>query len=548
MFSSPFLPLPAGLAIATTTMRDDLVVVQVVSTKARSCCPLCFCPAERRHSQYTRMVADLPCAGFRVQLILHVRRFFCDNADCRRKIFTERLPAFVLPWARLTVRLCEALQSLGLATCGELGTRLAERLAIQTSPTTILRRLMVLPTEAVERVSELGIDDFAFRRGRKFGTILVDLQSHKVIDLLADRKAETAKAWMKAHPEIKIVSRDRGGEYAAAAREGAPQATQVADRFHLYKNLVEAVELTLARCRTELPNGAFHPLSEEERKGVEPLSLPTELVSVENWKPAPDACTERERLTRRAERHDRYAQVMALRLQGLGNAEIARRVGLTARTLQNWQKKGSFPEAGRRRKRPSCFDPYASYVLCRWEQGCQNGSQLYREIKEQGYTGQERQVHRFLLPLRKNVRIIQQVEDGHSPVQDFSAKNAVWLFVRDPASLDEKEQTTLTAICQASETARTTYQLVQEFRHLLHHREGGKLDDWLSSVKASQIRELQSFVLGVERDKAAVVAGLTLPQNNGLVEGNVNKLKLIKRMMYGRAEFPLLRQRVLHAM
>lgn len=548
MFSSPFLPLPAGLAIATTTMRDDLVVVQVVSTKARSCCPLCFCPAERRHSQYTRMVADLPCAGFRVQLILHVRRFFCDKADCSRKIFTERLPAFVLPWARLTVRLCEALQSLGLATCGELGTRLAERLAIQTSPTTILRRLMVLPTEAVERVAELGIDDFAFRRGRKFGTILVDLQSHKVIDLLADRKAETAKAWMKAHPEIKIVSRDRGGEYAAAAREGAPQATQVADRFHLYKNLVEAVELTLARCRTELPNGAFHPLSEEERKGVEPLSLPTELVSVENWKPAPDACTERERLTRRAERHDRYAQVMALRLQGLGNAEIARRVGLTTRTLQNWQKKGSFPEAGRRRKRPSCFDPYASYVLSRWEQGCQNGSQLYREIKEQGYTGQERQVHRFLLPLRKNVRIIQQVEDGHSPVQDFSAKNAVWLFVRDPASLDEKEQTTLTAICQASETARTTYQLIQEFRHLLHHREGGKLDDWLSSVKASQIRELQSFVLGVERDKAAVVAGLTLPQNNGVVEGNVNKLKLIKRMMYGRAAFPLLRQRVLHAM
>src|SRR6266702_5534789 len=137
MFSSPFLPLPAGLEIATTTMRDDLLVVQVVSTKVKSCCPLCFCSAERRHSHYTRVVADLPCAGFRVQLILHVRRFFCDNTTCIRKIFTERLPAFVLPWARLTVRLCEALQSLGLATCGELGTRLAERLAIQTSPTTI---------------------------------------------------------------------------------------------------------------------------------------------------------------------------------------------------------------------------------------------------------------------------------------------------------------------------------------------------------------------------------------------------------------------------
>ena len=177
MFSSPFLPLPAGLEIATTTMRDDLLVVQVVSTKMRSCCPLCFCPAERRHSHYTRVVADLPCAGFRVQLILHMRRFFCDNTNCIRKIFTERLPAFVLPWARLTVRLCEALQSLGLATCGELGTRLAERLALQTSPTTILRRLMVLPTAAKEQGSELGREDFSFRRGRKFGTILVEYVS-----------------------------------------------------------------------------------------------------------------------------------------------------------------------------------------------------------------------------------------------------------------------------------------------------------------------------------------------------------------------------------
>jgi len=157
-------------------------------------------------------------------------------------------------------------------------------------------------------------------------------------------------------------------------------------------------------------------------------------------------------------------------------------------------------------------------------------------------------VYRFLVPLRRKQRIIQKANVPHAPLQDFSAKDTVWLFARDPADLDEKEQEIVTAICQVSETARETYQLVQEFRHLLHHREGEKLDDWLTKVTASHIRELQSFVLGVERDKAAVVAGLTLPQNNGLVEGKVNKLKLIKRMMYGRAKFPLLRQRVLHAL
>jgi transposase len=146
------------------------------------------------------------------------------------------------------------------------------------------------------------------------------------------------------------------------------------------------------------------------------------------------------------------------------------------------------------------------------------------------------------------VRIIQKAESPDIPLQDFSAHDAVWLFVRDPSDLDEKEHATLTAICQASETAKTTYQLVQEFRHILHQREGEKLEGWLQEVRASQIRELQSFAIGIERDKAAVVAGLTLPQNNGLVEGKINKLKLIKRMGYGRAGFPLVRQRVLHAL
>ena len=149
-------------------------------------------------------------------------------------------------------------------------------------------------------------------------------------------------------------------------------------------------------------------------------------------------------------------------------------------------------------------------------------------------------MYRFLVPLRKKQRIIQKALVPHAPLQDFSAHDAVWLFVRDPADLDEQGRGTLAAICQASETAKTTYQLVQEFRRIVHKLEGEKLDSWLEAVKASLIRELQSFVFGVERDNAAVVAGLTRPQNNGVVEGKVNKLKRIKRMGYGRAGFPRL--------
>src|SRR5438128_6507554 len=226
MSSSPFLPLPTGLEIVSIETVDDLLKVQVASTKERAFCPLCFCPSERRHSHYTRVVADLPCAGFRVQLILHVRKFFCDAVDCARKIFTERLPAFIEPWARVTVRLRQALEAVGTATCGEVGTRLAERLALPTSPTTLLRRIMALPTDAVGSVRHVGVDDFAFRRGRNYGTVLVDLVRHRVIDLLPDRKEETDKVWIQAHHEIDVVCRGRGGDYASAASQGAPHAAQ----------------------------------------------------------------------------------------------------------------------------------------------------------------------------------------------------------------------------------------------------------------------------------------------------------------------------------
>ena len=248
-------------------------------------------------------------------------------------------------------------------------------------------------------------------------------------------------------------------------------------------------------------------MSAEARKA---LNDQTTAFSIKTWKPAPDPGFERARLRRRAQRYDRYQQVVALHPHGFEQAEIAHRVGLSTRTMQKWLKAGAFPEARPRRKRRSLFDPYAPYVLMRWKQGCKNGLQLYREIKEKGYTGTERQVYRFLTPLRKQLPLVQSVEAPQTPVQDFSAHEAVWLFVRHPDDLDETEQVALATILSACETARTMYQLVQEFRQILHRREGEKLDSWLEAVRASHIRELQSFVGGIERDKAAVPASVNI--------------------------------------
>ena len=408
---------------------------------------------------------------------------------------------------------------------------------MQTSRNTILRRIMELPDPSLRSVVFLGIDDFAFRRGYRFGTILVNLESHRVVDLLPDRQAETAAQWMRQQPDLAVISRDRGGEYASAAREGAPQAIQCADRFHIVKNLTEAFQVLLARCQAEI-------LAETKPDEPDQSEQNKPIISIEEWRPPEPAHVEKVRLARRAGRYARYQQVVELSRQGVATKEIAGRVGLSDRTVRDWLKQGAFPEAQKRRKKQSSFDPFAAYVLKRWQDGEHNGLVLWQEIKKQGYTGTDRSVYRYLKTLKQ-----AEVRTSLHPerLQKYSVNAAIWLFVRDPNKLEEIEQEDLAAFCQASAPLKKAYEILQDFLSIVHQREGQRLDAWLARVAESGLPELQSFAPRVERDKDAVKAGLTWPINNGMVEGHVTKLKLIKRTMYGRAGFALLRQRVLHA-
>jgi transposase len=230
---SSLFALPDGLEVASISVSDKLLTVRLKACAPSGVCPLCGRAATHVRSYYTRFVADVPCASRHVQLVLRVRKFRCDTVSCPRKIFAERLGPFIEAWARKTTRLREAIEAIGTSTCGEVGARLAGRLGIATSPTTILRRIMDLPLPPVGKVTHLGIDDFALRRGRTYGTVLVDLKRHKVLDLLPDRKAETAQAWIEAHPEIELISRDRGGDYAASAngRRKLPISEQILAAF-----------------------------------------------------------------------------------------------------------------------------------------------------------------------------------------------------------------------------------------------------------------------------------------------------------------------------
>lgn len=538
MERTPLLALPEGMFIDQIQEAEASLTITVIATYPTACCPLCLEPSSSVHSHYRRTVADVPCGGRQVQLLLTVRKFFCRNWLCERKVFTERLPQFAQPWARITIRLCHSLQSIGLATCGKGGARLAARLGVHSTRQSILRRIMDLPPPAPCSVLRLGIDDFSFRRGQWFGTILVNLESHRPVDLLPDRRAETSAHWMRQHPEITAVSRDRGGEYAKAAAQGAPQAIQYADRFHLCKNLSEAAQPLLARCQAEIAqlSNMEEPQRNEQAKAV---------ISIEEWRPPEPAHVAKVRLARRAGRQGRYQQVMQLREQGMKAKQIARQLDLGERTVRRWLASGSFPEAKKRRKRQSSFEAFAPYILGRWQAGERNGLTLWKEIKQQGYTGTERTVYRHLETLKQaEVKTSAHVHR----LQKFSANTAVWLFVRDPKTLDDIEREDLAAFCQASTTLKRTYDLVQDFLLMVRKREGHRLDAWLTRIAKSDLPELQSFANGIEKDKAAVQAGLTWAINNGQVEGHVNKLKLIKRTMYGRAGFPLLRQRVLHAL
>ncbi len=324
----------------------------------------------------------------------------------------------------------------------------------------------------------------------------------------------------------------------------------MADLWHIGKNLAESVSTLLARCRAEIRRD-LHVQAEPSQEREE-----MELVLREERRPARSRGEEQARVARRAQKLDRYTQIIGLHEQGLKAAEIASRIGRGERTVYRWLGHGTFPEARQRRRRPSLIDPDARYVLTWWHEGNRNGLQLYRELTSRGDIGSSKAMYNDLatlrapqsdapqsLPLKPRRR--KSVPSLPVPLENFSAHRATWLFICQPKRLDKMNREELALIRQASPSAEAAYSLAQAFMHMIREHTGEPLDTWLSLVEASHLPELKSFARGIHQDKAAVVAGLTLPWNNGPMEGHVNRLKLIKRSMYGRAKLPLLRARVL---
>jgi transposase len=334
-----------------------------------------------------------------------------------------------------------------------------------------------------------------------------------------------------------VVSRDRGKDFRKAATLAAPQGQQVVDRFHLVRNLAETLQIVLGHCRAEIRQ-AESPLPFPE-KIVRPLPTPV------TWQQRTPPQIEKAHQARQASRDDRYCQMTTLRAQGLTQAEVARRMHMSERAVRTWLKQGKAPTWKRNSRRRSVFDPYAAYVLGRWQDGIREVKQLYEEIRAQGFPGTVRIVGRFVQALRDDPEKITLPPP--TGADHFSSNAATWLFIRDPKQLTTEKQAELDLICQRSEMARKTYELTQQFMTMLRLRRGQDFEMWLRAVEASHIAELCRFAHSLCKDKDAVIAGLTLSYSNGPVEAQVQKLKLVKRSMFGRAKLPLLRQRLLNA-
>lgn len=527
----PFIP-PQFLVEQVRRCADQVAII-CRARRSAARCPNCRRRSTRLHSRYLRRIADLPWQGRPVRLWFRARRLRCDNQRCGQRIFAERAEA-VSAYGRRTVRLRDTQRNVGLVLGGEGGARLIERLGMAASPDTVLR-IVRRDSGGQHRVPRiLGVDDWAWRRGKRYGTMLIDLEGNRVVDLLPDRAGGTLANWLKAHPGVEIIARDRGGAYARGAREGAPNARQVADRWHMLRNCSDIL-LTAVERRYRLVREIGKSLAAAQAPGAIPL----------DGRP-PTKGHKREALERqsasRARRMSAYENVAALRAKGWTISAIAVETGLDRKTIRQWlvaKRPGLWQRDWRH---PA--DDFADYLKRRWDEGCRNASQLHREVSEAGYLGNAKGFRSWVKTrLREGVVRPPRISRV-SPVtwKPPSSRQTTRLLTTPAEALSVMDRRFIEALRAACPSIAAAADLARRFHVMLVTRDIDSLDPWLIDA---ELGDIASFARGLRRDIDAVRAAFTLPWSTGPVEGKINKLKLIKRSMYGRAGLDLLRARVM---
>ncbi|MFC9759732.1 ISL3 family transposase [Streptomyces sp. NPDC056921] len=485
-------------------------------------CPDCGRFSDRVHDRYQRRLKDLPLAERGFVIRLTVRRFICGAADCPRRTFAEPFSPLAAPHARFTTRLNHALERVGLALAGRAGARLAAQLGFGAGRMTLLRRVMALPDPRFSTPRVLGVDDFAIRRGQTYSTVLTSVEDHRVVDVLPTREAGPLAAWLDRHPGVEVICRNRAGAYAAGARRGAPDALPVADRFHLWQGLGRAVETCVAAHRDCLrkptPSGILpqdtRPASDRPQNDAEPVG-------------------------RRAE-HKKAAHALVHEMLARGHSRraIARHLGWGLNTVLRYANAARWQDTIRdNRPRPSRLDPYKPYLERRFAEGCTNVTRLHSELVAE-------QAPVTYGMVRAHIATLRGAPSAASPRPPTVRQVTGWL-TRHPTALNEEDRVALKDVLARCPELDTAAGHVRDFGEMLTGRLGATLPAWIDAVDASQPPGLTGFALHLLRDLDAVTAGLTLAWSSGSIEGAVNRIKKIKRQLYGRAGFHLLRKMIL---
>ena len=507
-------PHLAGVQVERVVREDGTVVIIGRSRGDPVPCPVCRTLTDKVHGYYRRRLADVPAGRTPVVLEVRLRRLVCRNYDCPRQTFHEQIPGLVERYARRTPPLAGLVAEFGIALAGRGASSLLAATGVVLSGTAVLAALMELPDPQAPVPVAVGVDDFALKRSHRYATVIIDALTHQRLDVLDGRLAVTLEAWLKAHPTVRVVCRDRSTAYAAAARDGAPQAVQVADRWHVWKNLVEAVEKTATAHRACFTG------------------------------PGAGAARSEGPTTRRT--RARHKAVHALLDQGASHGQIMRRLHLSRNTVKKYAAAERAEQLIHGPKYSTTLvDPFRDYLRKRREQEPSVTTwALLGEIKAMGYQGGQSLLYRYLDQGRADIE--------HPPPSP--RRLAMWITC-DPAELSTTCRARLHDALQGCPELQAAADHVRSFARLLTADHDGdldthttRLDSWIDKARNDpQVPALRSFAEGLLIDHDAVAAALALPYSNGATEGVVNKIKYLKRQYYGRAALPLLRKRILLA-
>lgn len=503
---------PEGFIVVSVQNVGEGVEILLRSRHGSGVCPDCGRLSHRVQSRYIRRPLDLPLGGCRAVLAIMARRFWCDTAVCRRRIFCEQFDHGVLTrYARRTQRLETIVHHLGLALGGRPGAAFATRLMMPVSKDTLLRAVRRRAVDQTDELHVIGIDDFAFRRGQSYGTIICDLERRKPVTLLPDRALETSRTWLAKRPSISIVARDRGGGYGEAIAKGLPEAQQVADRWHLMENsnraFLDAVSKSMRQIRQSVGSNNI----------------------------APKLLTYAEKLQYEGYQRRQETNEAILKLANIGTSirQIVRQTGHSRKLVRDvlrGQRLDVF------RTRPSSLDSWLPWLNSRWESGARNALALWREMRAEGFVGQSGVVSQWAQRRRLAAKA-NQSGFARTP----SAKVIARLMTSAWDGL-AKSKAILVAVIEANVPELVAARkAIGDFQSMIRSKSAAKLDDWLAIAKGSLIG---SFANGVEKDQAAVSNAIVSPWSNGQTEGQITRLKLIKRQMYGRAKLDLLQARL----